>query len=97
MVLSALGALRHALVLRKLPLGVLYYLDEGRDCRYSADLIRAAASRAKKVLVVQPGIHTAGICTQRRGLRKYQLVVEGPSERIGRQRATTPSVGASES
>lgn len=86
MVLSALRALRHALVLRKLPLGVLYYLDEGRDCRYSAELIRSAASRAKKVLVVQPGSLPADICTQRRGQRKYQLVVEGPSERIGRQK-----------
>jgi D-alanine-D-alanine ligase len=86
MVLTALRALRHVRALRKLPLGVLYYLDEGRDCRYSVDLIRSAASRAKKVLVVQPGNLPASICTQRRGQRKFQLVVEGPSHRIGQQR-----------
>jgi len=85
MLLSAMRALRHSRVLRRLPLGVLYYLDEGRDCRYSADLIRSAASRAKKVLVLQPGSQPANICTQRRGIRKYQLTVEAPSQRIGQQ------------
>jgi D-alanine-D-alanine ligase len=86
MVLTALRALRHVRALRKLPLGVLYYLDDGQDCRYSADLIRSAASRAKKVLVVEPGNVTASIFTQRRGQRKYQLLVEGPPQRIGQEK-----------
>jgi len=86
MTLFALRALRHVRALRKLPLGVLYYLDEGRDCRYSENLIREAASRAKRVLILQPGSRPANICTQRRGQRKYQLVVEGVSPGIGQKK-----------
>ena len=41
-----LKALRHNRMLQQLPMGVLYYLDEGRDCRYSAELIRRAAAEA---------------------------------------------------
>jgi D-alanine-D-alanine ligase len=85
MMLFALRALRHNRLLRKLPLGVLYYLDEGRDCRYSADIIRRAASKAKRVLVLRPGSPPANIRTQRRGQRKYQLVVEGSPQRIGQK------------
>lgn len=92
MILFALRALRHTRLLSKLPLGVLYYLDEGRDCRYSADLIRSAASRAKRVLVVRPGSLPANIRTQRRGQRKYQLVFEGRPQKIGQQQKTTDVV-----
>jgi D-alanine-D-alanine ligase len=88
MMLFALRALRHNRLLRKLPLGVLYYLDEGRDCRYSAEIIQKAASKAKQVLVLRPGSPPANIRTQRRGQRKYQLVVEGHPHRIGQQQKT---------
>ena len=42
----ALRALRSLRRLQHLPLGVLYYADEGQDARYSADEIRAAAAPA---------------------------------------------------
>ena len=93
MALYALQALRHVRLLQKLPLGVLYYLDEGRDCRYSAELIRSAASRAKRVLVLQPGSPPANVRAQRRGQRKYQLVVEGTSLRIGQQQRIQDAAG----
>ena len=78
-----LRALRHNRMLHQLPLGVLYYLDEGRDCRYSAEIIRGAVSKAKRVLVLRPGGTGDTIRTQRRGQRKYRLVAEGKSHRIG--------------
>jgi D-alanine-D-alanine ligase len=49
MIEFVLRALRYHRLLHQLPVGILYYLDEGRDCRYSADIIRAAASRARRV------------------------------------------------
>ncbi len=85
MVLFVLRALRHIRVLKNLSLGVLYYLDEGQDCRYSADIITSAASRAKRVLVVRPGSPPANVRTQRRGQRKYQLIIEGATLKIGQQ------------
>ena len=83
----ALRALRSQRRLRRLPIGVLCYLDEGRDCRYSADLIREAAAKAKRVLVLRPGNPGDHAVTQRRGQRSYRLVVEGePRRPAGAQR-----------
>ncbi len=79
----ALRALRHSRSLRKLKLGVLYYRDEGRDCRYSAKVIREAAQRASQVLVLRPGIRGENIVTARRGLRKLRFRAEGDSFRPG--------------
>ncbi len=76
-----LRALRNQRRLKQNPLGVLYYADEGRDCCYSADVIRAAMGRAKRVLILRAGNHGDRIVTQRRGQRKYQLIVEGKSRR----------------
>ena len=81
-----LRALRYHRILHKLPIGMLYYLDEGRDCRYSADIIRAATVKAGRVFILRPGILGDNIAIQRRGQRKYQLVVEGKPQRIGQQR-----------
>ena len=77
----ALRALRHQRRLRHRPIGVLYYADEGRDCRYSAGMIRAAGAKAKDVLVLRPGNPGDRVITQRRGQRKYRLVVEGKPRR----------------
>jgi D-alanine-D-alanine ligase len=80
----ALRALRSLRLLRKVPLGVLYYTDEGRDARYSAAAIREAASRAKRVLVLRPGNVGDSVITQRRGQRRFRLRVEGDPLRPGR-------------
>ena len=85
--LFALKALRRGRVLTKTPLGVLLYTDEGRDCRYSADVIQKAAAKAKNVLVLRPGGEGGSIITGRRGQRRYQLTVEGTPLRLG-QRST---------
>lgn len=80
----ALRSFRSQRRLRRLPLGVLYYTDEGRDCRYSASLIKAAATRAKKVIVLRPGNPDHHVVVERRGWRKFQLVVEDTPRRPGR-------------
>jgi len=83
-----LRALRHSRMLHKLPIGVLYYLDEGRDCRYSSDTISKAASEAQRVFILRPGSGENNIRVQRRGLRRYRLIIEDKPQRIGRQRKT---------
>ncbi len=80
----ALRSLRSLRRLRHIPLGVLYYTDEGRDCRYSGGVIRKAASRARQVLVMRPGNMPHHIITQRRGWRKYRLIVSGKPSRLGK-------------
>jgi D-alanine-D-alanine ligase len=80
----ALRSLRTLQRLHRIPLGVLYYLDEGRDCRYSAKLIREAAAHVKRVLVLRPGNIGDRVITQRRGQRKYRLIAEEPPRRPGR-------------
>jgi D-alanine-D-alanine ligase len=81
----ALRALRHQRKLHKLPVGILYYMDEGEDCSYSAARIREAASRAKRVLILRPGSLDDKVIVQRRGQRKYRLIVEGRPRRLGQQ------------
>ncbi|MEW5767264.1 MAG: ATP-grasp domain-containing protein [bacterium] len=88
----SLRALRHSKLLHRLPIGVLYYLDEGRDCRYSADIIRTAASKAKQVFILRPGSPPDYIRVQRRGRRTYRLVAEGKPQRIGQPKKTTEVV-----
>jgi len=80
----ALRGLRSIRRLRRLPLGVLLYADEGRDARYSAETIRAAAARAKRVLVLRPGTVGDGVILQRRGNRRFQLRVVGEPLTPGR-------------
>ncbi|MHC5112186.1 MAG: ATP-grasp domain-containing protein [Planctomycetota bacterium] len=82
----ALRALRSQRLLRKIPVGVLLYCDEGRDARYSERLIKDAAGVAKDVLVLRPGNVGERVVTQRRGQRKYRLRVEGPPDRPGKSR-----------
>ncbi|NIO29743.1 MAG: ATP-grasp domain-containing protein [Candidatus Latescibacteria bacterium] len=79
----ALQSIRAQRQLRNRRLGVLFYIDEGRDALYSKEVIRRAAARAKQVIVLRPGI--AGDCFihQRRGQRKYALHIEGRPRRMG--------------
>ncbi len=85
----ALRSLRSIRTLRRVPLGVLLYSDEGQDAIQSHALIRRAAERAEHVLVCRPGTVDNGIVTQRRGSRRYELTVEGarlsPGQ-VGRRR-----------
>jgi D-alanine-D-alanine ligase len=87
----ALRSLRNRRQLHKSPIGILYYMDEGRDCRYSAEIIRKAASRARRVLVLRPGTRDDKVIIQRRGEAKYRLVVEGKIKRLG-QHPNIPEV-----
>ena len=80
----SLRALRSERLLHKLPLGILYHSDEGRDCRYSEETIIQAASQAKNVLILRPGGTEGQIILQRRGQRKYNLVVGGIPQRLGK-------------
>jgi D-alanine-D-alanine ligase len=84
-----LRALRSARLLRKMPLGVLYYTDEGRDARYSASMIRDASGRAGRVLVLRPGSIGNHVVTQRRGQRKYRFRITGEPMRPGRRTRKT--------
>ncbi len=83
-----LRGLRHLRRLRTIKLGVLFYADEGLDCRYSADMIRQAAGCAQEVLVLRPGNLGDRIIVQRRGQRTYQLFAEGKPRRLGRGNRT---------
>ncbi len=80
----ALRALRSLRKLRRIPLGVLFYNDEGAFCRHSARLIRQAASLAGHVLVLRPGNLDNSVVTQRRGWRMYRLTVNGTPRRLGK-------------
>ena len=80
----ALRALRSRRILHKQPLGVLCYMDEGRDTRYSSNIIREAMAKAKRVLVLRPAGVKDEMIIQRRGQRKYNLVAEGLPVRPGK-------------
>jgi D-alanine-D-alanine ligase len=80
----ALRSLRSIRRLRRLPLGVLLYADEGRDARDSAATIRAAARRARRVIVLRPGGVGDGVVVERRGNRRFQLRVVGDPLTPGR-------------
>jgi D-alanine-D-alanine ligase len=73
----AVRALRKQKKLRQKRIGVLLYSDEGRDCRYSARGIERAARTAARVIVLRPGSVSGNVIIGSRGLRKYQLLVEG--------------------
>jgi D-alanine-D-alanine ligase len=79
----ALRALRHVRLLRKRRIGVLFYRDEGRDCRYSAEHITEAMGIARQVLVLRPGAAEGAVYTQRRGQRKYRLEISSVPRRPG--------------
>jgi D-alanine-D-alanine ligase len=72
-----LKSLRSIRKLRKLPLGILFYGDEGLDCRYSSDLIKNAVEQSAEVIVLRPGNPGGKVIVDRRGQRKYFLRVEG--------------------
>jgi D-alanine-D-alanine ligase len=81
-----LKALKNLKQLNSVPVGVLYYADEGRDNIESSDIIKAAVERAKRVLVLRPGNPQNKVVIERRGWRKYQLVAEDKPTRLGKVR-----------
>jgi D-alanine-D-alanine ligase len=60
-------------------------MDEGYDAQNSAELIRRAAAKAKRVLVLRPGNVDDKIITKRRGGRTYRFRAEGEAIPIGRR------------
>jgi D-alanine-D-alanine ligase len=82
----ALRALRHVRLLRKRKIGILFYMDEGRDRRASQPVLRSAMGRAKQTLVLRPGNVGDAVIDQRRGQRKYRLTLEGRPLRPGKAR-----------
>jgi D-alanine-D-alanine ligase len=87
----SLRALRHARKLNRIPLGVIVYADEGRDCEESTDILRRACLQAGRVLVLNPGNVGDKVVTSRRGQRRYRLLAEGKPLRLG-QSGRTPEV-----
>lgn len=85
----ALRALRSTRSLRRVPLGVMLYCDEGQDAARSRRLIEQAAGRVDHVLVCRPGTVAHSVVTERRGSRRYDLTIEGerlsPGQ-VGRRR-----------
>jgi len=81
---TVLRSLRTMRCLRSLPVGMLFYTDEGRDARYSREIIHNAAGAAKRVVVIRPGHVGDAVVTQRRGQRKYRIRFEGEPLRPGR-------------
>ena len=69
----ALRALRSARKLRRIPLGVLLYTDEGRDALHSTAIISEATAKVERALVVRPATDGGALITNRHGARRYQL------------------------
>jgi D-alanine-D-alanine ligase len=87
----ALRAAKSARALRDCRLGILYYGDEGRDCRYSSDVIREISRRAGRVIVLRPVFEEGRVITGRRGLRSYRIACSTQSIRLG-ARSRVPRV-----
>lgn len=81
-----LKALRSLKQLDEIPIGILYNTDEGRENVESADTIAAAATEAGRVFVLRPSNPQNKVVTQRRGWRKYRLVVEDKPAQLGKVR-----------
>ncbi|MBW9267685.1 MAG: ATP-grasp domain-containing protein [Candidatus Thiodiazotropha sp. (ex. Lucinisca nassula)] len=79
----ALRALHRAWKLKSIPLGVMIYADEGRDCEESAEFIARAATEAKEVLVLRPGNLDDSIVIGRRGQRRYRAFFQGKPRKLG--------------
>ena len=81
--LAALNSLKDVKLLDKKKVGVFFYSDEGRGMRYSSADLRQVAKKAKQVIVLQPGFEGGKIVNQRRGSKRYSLILEGDPMRVG--------------
>jgi D-alanine-D-alanine ligase len=87
----ALRALHRARKIKDIPLGVMIYADEGRDCEESAEFIEKAAAEAKEVLVLRPANTNNSLVVGRRGQRRYRAVFRGRPRKLG-QSSKRPEV-----
>ncbi len=78
-----LRAIKHVRKLSKSRIGVICYTDEGRDCEESAEIITRACAGASRALILNPGNTGDCVVHARRGQRRYRLVAEGKSMRLG--------------
>jgi len=83
MILWAFRALKAHKVLKKIPVAVTIYSDEGKECRYSNQVISASTGRSSRVFGLRPGNPGNKVITRRRGQRKFHLTVEGKPMRPG--------------
>jgi D-alanine-D-alanine ligase len=90
----ALRALHRARKIKDIPLGVMIYADEGRDCEESAEFIEKATAEAKAVLVLRPANTNNSLVVGRRGQRRYRAVFRGQPRKLG-QAAKHPEVMSS--
>lgn len=81
--LSALSALKEIKLLSRKKIGIFFYSDEGRGMRYSSATLRRASAQAKEVIVLQCGLEGGKFVDQRRGSKKYSVIVEGDPLRVG--------------
>ncbi len=81
--LSAFEALRSVKKLKSTRLGVFAYADEGDEMRQSRHVLKDLARKARQVIVLRPGNRVGKAITQRRGIRKLNVIVEGKALRIG--------------
>lgn len=81
--LHALEALHSINRLLSAKLSIFLYADEGKGLRFSSNLLRQTAENVKEVIVLQPGYRDGKVVDQRRGLRKYSILIEGDPLRIG--------------
>ncbi|MFI0456276.1 MAG: ATP-grasp domain-containing protein [Candidatus Thiodiazotropha endolucinida] len=79
----ALRALHQARKLKAIPLGIMLYADEGRDCDESSEFIAQAAAEAKEVLVLRPGNLDDSVVIGRRGQRRYRAFFQGKPRKLG--------------
>ncbi len=82
-IVQVLNALQFVDKLQDNKLGIFIYTDEGRGMRYSNQYLQQAASRAGRVIVLQPGFQNGKVVDQRRGSRSFSILVEGTFQRIG--------------
>lgn len=81
--LNAFEALRSVKKLQNTRLGVFAYADEGEQMRQSRHMLKEIAAKAKQVIVLRPGNRVGKAITQRRGIRKLNVIAEGKPLRIG--------------
>ncbi len=88
-VLKALEGLKNAKKLKNRKIGIFAYSDEGKGMRYSGKLLQQASKLAKEVIIMQPGSLGGKIVNQRRGYRKFNVVIERSSTMINSKSSPT--------
>ncbi len=68
-------------------IGIFAYTDEGKGMRYSGTDLKNISGISRKVFVLQPGNEGGKVMVQRRGLRKFSIIVERNPIRVGSKKA----------